>query len=147
MQYKFVNIPIFNPNEATEELNKFIRSHRVISVKSELVEYNSSSYWCYVIEYVQDLNLNKSDNKKSKIDYREVLSEEDFVLYSKLRDLRKQISEEKASPVYTIFTNDQLAKIVTSKVKTVKQLSEISGIGKSKIDNYGDMFVDLLNNI
>ena len=85
----------------------------------------------------------KNEGRKNKIDYREVLLEEDFVLYSALRDLRKQIAEDKACPVYTIFTNEQLATIVTKKIITVKQLSEISGIGK--IDNYGDIFIDYIN--
>lgn len=132
MQYKFINIPIFSSLEATEELNRFIRSHRVITIKSEMVQYNSNYFMSFVIEYVDNKpgGINP-DGKKNNVDYKEVLSEEDFAIYS----------------VYTIFTNDQLAKIVTNRVLTVSDLSKIPGIGKSKIENYSESFVDLMKSL
>ena len=45
-----------------------------------------------------------------KVDYKEILSEEDFIFYSKLRELRKELTNNEALPVYTFFTNEQLVK-------------------------------------
>ena len=48
-----------------------------------------------------------------KIDYKEVLNEVDFAVFARLRDLRKVISDKEAIPAYSIFTNEQLAAMVT----------------------------------
>jgi superfamily II DNA helicase RecQ len=54
----------------------------------------------------------RRSTKKGRIDYREILPSEDFLVFVKLRDLRKQMAQAEAAPVYTIFTNDQLAEMV-----------------------------------
>ncbi len=46
------------------------------------------------------------------MDYREVLSTEQFATYLKRRTLRQAISKEEGMPVYVVFTNEQLASMV-----------------------------------
>jgi hypothetical protein len=53
-----------------------------------------------------------------KVDYREVLSAQDFAVFSKLREVRKGLAEKEGVPPYTIFTNEQLAAVVRQKVTT-----------------------------
>jgi hypothetical protein len=55
------------------------------------------------------------------VDYKEVLNEADFAVFSRLRDLRKVIAEKEAVPAYAIFTNEQLAAMVTGKVDRLCQ--------------------------
>ena len=45
-----------------------------------------------------------------KIDYKAVLSEGAFAVFSLLRDLRKTLAEAEGVPIYAVFTNEQLAK-------------------------------------
>ena len=49
---------------------------------------------------------------RGKVDYREVLSPEQFAAFVKLRALRQAIAKDEAVPVYVIFTNEQLAAMV-----------------------------------
>jgi hypothetical protein len=49
-------------------------------------------------------------SKRAKVDYRELLSAGDFVLFAKLRILRKGMAEREAVPAYALFTNEQLAE-------------------------------------
>ena len=39
-----------------------------------------------------------------RVDYREVLSAEQFEVFSKLREVRKEVAEREAVAVYAIFT-------------------------------------------
>jgi hypothetical protein len=55
---------------------------------------------------------NRPATRPDREDYREVLSPEEFVVFSKLREVRKQFAEKESVPAYTIFTNEQLAEMV-----------------------------------
>jgi superfamily II DNA helicase RecQ len=81
---------------------------------------------------------------KPKIDYKEVLSPDDFAIYSKLREWRKKASEAEAVPVYAVFTNEQLAKIVEKKVQTKAALLEIEGVGESRVNKYADEILGII---
>ena len=117
MQFEFIIVPVNNSEMAQTELNKFLRSHRIVAVQKEFVSQGDSSFGALAVEYLEvNGGGQKGFGRRQKVDYREVLSESDFTLFSKLRELRKTIAESEAVPVYTIFTNDQLAEMVTGKV-------------------------------
>ncbi len=78
------------------------------------------------------------------MDYREVLSAEDFAVFAKLRDLRKEIAQGEAVPVYTIFTNEQLAKMVQAKATTKAALEKVAGVGDARIEKYGARVLEVL---
>ncbi|MFV1968350.1 MAG: HRDC domain-containing protein [Pirellulaceae bacterium] len=112
MQYKILSVPASGDPEADEELNRFLRGHRVVSVQKELVQNNSVAYWCFCIEYLHGAIAGGDKGKgRSRVDYKEVLSEEDFALFARLRDLRKQLAAAEAIPVYAVCTNEQLAEM------------------------------------
>ena len=80
----------------------------------------------------------------AKVDYRDVLSADDFSLYSRLRDVRKQIADAEGVPVYAVFTNAQLAEMITRRLTSATGLAEIDGIGKARLDKHAAQFVPLL---
>lgn len=82
---------------------------------------------------------------RNRIDYKEILSEDEFVIFSKLRDLRKQVAQTQAVPVYAIFTNEQLANMVQQQVKTKTDLENITGVGDGRIEKYGNQFLEVIN--
>ena len=71
----------------------------------------------YITALIVCILFSASSNaqKKDIIDYRQILSEEDFAVFAKLRDLRKKLAENTGVPVYAVFTNEQLAQIVLKK--------------------------------
>ena len=73
---------------------------------------------------------------KGKIDYKEILSEKDFSLFSKLREARKKLAEENGLPVYAVCTNEQLAEIAKRRPKNLGDFMQIEGIGQGKADKY-----------
>jgi superfamily II DNA helicase RecQ len=114
-------------------------------VRKEFVPNGEDSFWAFCIEYLDgSVGSEKSRSSGPKVDYKEVLSEADFAVFAKLRDLRKAISEKEAIPAYAIFTNEQLAAMVTEKVDRLSALGKINGVGTARIEKYGAAFVAML---
>ena len=80
----------------------------------------------------------------SKVDYRDLLSPEDFAVYAKLRDLRKEIAQRETVPVYTVFTNAQLAQMVQRRVTSRADLAEIEGVGEARVEKYASRMLEIL---
>ena len=145
MKYSFFIIPIKNTKEAEQELNSFLSTHRGLTVHREFVSQGENSFWSLAVEYLDGtasfLDNNKNTGRKPRIDYKEVLNENDFALFSKLREIRKQIAEKEGIPVYAVFTNEQLAEIVRRKAKTKTEMRKIEGIGEAKVEKYGELLL------
>lgn len=66
-------------------------------------------------------------------------------LWQALRNRRQQLADEQGVPAYVIFHDSTLAEIMENCPETLKQLSNISGIGERKLADYGEAFLDVLN--
>ena len=122
MAFRFFCIPAVRSEAAETELNVFLRSQRVVEIKRRWIEQGSNSFWSFVVEYLESSAGSPAPFKtapgKGRIDYREKFQPEDFAIFAKLRELRKLIAQEETVPVYTIFTNDQLAQMVETRTRT-----------------------------
>jgi superfamily II DNA helicase RecQ len=58
--------------------------------------------------------------------------------------LRKDIAQAEGMPVYTIFTNEQLAQMVQTRTTTKAALEKIAGVGDARIEKYGGRVLELL---
>jgi len=147
VQYKFFRIPVHSMALSEEEMNRFLRSVRVVHVTREFVNLGENSFWAVAVEHMtmnEAATTADSSRKKKRIDYREALSPQDFAVYVKLREWRKKVADEEGVPVYTIFTNEQLAKIVESRVESKTDLSKIEGVGESRLTKYSAAVLELL---
>lgn len=144
MAFEFIQIPANGQGSAKEELNKLLRNGRIASVKKEFVSNGEDSFWAFCIEFL-DASLGVVDKGRGsigpKIDYKEVLNEADFAVFARLRDLRKAVSEKEAIPAYSIFTNEQLAAMVTGKVDSLTAMGTIPGVGAARLEKYGAAFL------
>lgn len=144
MQYKLFQISCAGNEEMEEEFNTFLRSHRIVSVVKELVNVSGIANWCFCVEYL-DLpasSARSSRQSNKRIDYKEILSEEDFAVYARLRDVRFELSQKEAVPVYAICTNEQLAIMAKDRPTTLSDFKKIDGIGEAKADKYGQTFLN-----
>lgn len=142
MKVKLVTIPILDPAAAEDDLNRFLSSHQIVSVNKEFVQIGHNAYWSFVVTY---LDSHKAGNaKRASVDYREVLNDKDFKRYARLRELRNELARQDGKPAYAIFTNEQLASLVTNKVVTRNAMAAIEGIGESRIAQHADVFLDVL---
>ncbi len=149
IQYKFIVIPIKSSEEAETEFNLFLRSHRVLTVHREFVQNCENSFWCMGIEYLtgEVHSAGEDTRNKKRIDYKESLSPDDFSLFVKLREWRKETAEREGVPVFTIFTNEQLAEIVRNKAANKTELMKIDGIGEGRVTKYSDGIIKVMGGI
>jgi superfamily II DNA helicase RecQ len=147
MPFEFIQIPANGQGSAKEELNKLLRGGRIASVRKEFVANGEDSFWAFCIEFL-DGALGVADRGRGaagpKIDYKEILNEADFTVFARLRDLRKAVSDKEAIPAYSIFTNEQLAAMVTGKVESLTAMGTIPGVGAARLDKYGAVFLTSL---
>jgi ATP-dependent DNA helicase RecQ len=66
-------------------------------------------------------------------------------LWQALRDRRQQLADEQGIPAYMIFHDATLAEMVENRPQTLAHLSNISGVGERKLADYGDAFLEILN--
>ena len=147
MQLRVFTIPLHAGDEHQEDMNRFLRSHRVLTVDKRFADSPGQSCWTFCVEYLEHATHghgNGNGRSAPKVDYKERLNPKDFTIYDKLRQLRKQISDEEKVPPFALFTNQQLAQMVENKVKTVQAMGEIDGIGPGRTSKYGESFVKVL---
>ena len=72
-------------------------------------------------------------------------SKEDQILYNKLKNKRKELADSIGAPAYVVATNRMLESLVSVKPKKKEELNEIYGFSPQKIDLYGDIFLNILN--
>jgi superfamily II DNA helicase RecQ len=147
MSFRFFVIPINQDGEAEAQLNAFLASHKVLNIDRRWVDQGSQSFWSFCIDYLPQGGKGKEAiraEQRDRVDYKEKLPPEQFRVFAALRELRKEIAQAEAVPVYTIFTNEQLAQMVTSGVTSKAGLEKIDGIGEARVAKYGERFVELL---
>jgi superfamily II DNA helicase RecQ len=144
MKVKVFSIPAVGDEYAEECVNEFLARHRIAQIDRQLVNDGAGSYWTVCVGYWQPDAATTSRTKKNRVDYREVLDEPRFREYAALRDWRKKVAESEGVPVFTVFTNEQLAHIVRLASPNLKTVSSIEGIGKSKLEQYATLVLEEL---
>lgn len=136
MQIKLYSIPIPGGELLNEEMNVFLRSKKILSVEQQFVQNALSAYMCFCIKYLDE----QAEREKIKIDYRQVLDEETFKRFSRLREIRKQIALEEVVPAYVIFTDEELTALAKIENLTLTAMKSVKGIGEKKVEKYGSLF-------
>lgn len=72
------------------------------------------------------------------------LDAEERLLFERLRRLRTQIARENEVPPYVVFPDATLIGIAHARPVTPEQLLAVSGVGQTKLDRYGDAFLELV---
>lgn len=147
VQYAFFRVSTSQPSVSSDDLNQFINSHRVTHVEKHFHAEGGEGYWSFCLQWQsRTTGTTESTFAKdaSKVDYKTVLSTEQFAVFSTLRERRKQLAEQEGVPVYAVATNEQLASMVRDNACSQAQLLRIAGFGSSKVARYGDAFIQLI---
>lgn len=121
-----------------ESLNKFLRTHRVLQVTENWSE--AIQAWQYSVRYIGEEK--NEPPRTSKTDYRELLSEEEFERFSRLRRVRKRLAEEDQVPVYVVFTNAELAQLSAIQALNEQAMRTVQGIGEKRVERYGARLIE-----
>lgn len=142
-------MPTGENEAAEEEINRFLRANRVLDVESQFVSNANGSYWSFCVKYILRTEQNqKSQNRyENKTDYRAILDEGTFAVFSKLRECRKKIAMEEAIPAYAVFTDAELAEIAKLPVINQKTILSIKGIGEKKAERFGSKLIEMFQKL
>ncbi|MEX1368357.1 MAG: HRDC domain-containing protein [Nannocystaceae bacterium] len=153
MRFRFFRIPVNDSGEAEADLDRFLASHRVVEVERHLVDDGTRSMWALCVSYTQAQTSTArtiaaatatTRTGKSSVDYRQVLTEEEFAVFSRLRAMRKDTALKEGIPPYQVFNNEHLAAMVRGRMKTTAELAAISGVGQARLSKYAGPFVEAL---
>jgi DNA helicase-2/ATP-dependent DNA helicase PcrA len=69
----------------------------------------------------------------------------DEELFERLREWRRATAEEESVPAFVVFTDATLQLIAEHKPRTPQDLLRVNGIGRSKLERYGEAVLTLVN--
>jgi len=67
-------------------------------------------------------------------------------LFERLRALRRQIAEEQGVPPYVVFADATLSDMVRLRPSTLAEMLAVRGVGATKLERYGGVFLEALAN-
>lgn len=83
--------------------------------------------------FIKQVNVKRVENKNNE-------------LFNILRVLRMEIASEEKIPPYIIFGDNTLKELSTRMPTNQEEFLDISGVGRSKLEKYGDRFIETINN-
>lgn len=140
MQIKIFTLPVIGSEQMEEDANKFLRSHRVMTVDRQFCA-EQGGYWSLLVSYQENGTVQGVPaSRTGKIDYREVLPPEAFGRFARYREIRKEVAAQQGIPAYAVFTDEELSQIAQMEQVTIAAIAAIKGVGK-RAEKYGDAFI------
>lgn len=82
--------------------------------------------------------------KRAKGLARQSMTDEHSSLWDALKAKRRELAEAQDVPAYIIFNDETLMAMIKARPKTLRDMSLLSGIGKRKLELYGNDFLEVL---
>jgi len=156
---KIVTLP-FNENIGEfeqEKLERVLGNVQIVKYQAELVKMEGKYYWTTFVECEKIEKFDKNSGKnnfaqngnefkdfnKNPIEY---LTEDEKELYKILKEWRVGEAQLLGYPPYIIASNQLLADIAKTNPKNIEELSQLKGMGKRKIRDYGEEILLILEN-
>ena len=156
---KIVTLPFDDKMEEFEQekLEKVLKDVQIVKYQAELVKIEGKYYWTafFECEKIDKFNKNSGkDNftqdvkefKDANPNYMEYLTEDEMELYKILKEWRAGEAQLLGYPPYIIASNQLLANIAKTNPKNMEELSQLKGMGKRKIRDYGEEILLILEN-
>ena len=156
---KIVTLPFDDKMEEFEQekLEKVLKDVQILKYQAELVKIEGKYYWTAFVECekIEKLNKNSEKNnftengkefKDANKNYMEYLTEDEMELYKILKEWRAGEAQLLGYPPYIIASNQLLANIAKTNPKNMEELSQLKGMGKRKIRDYGEEILLILEN-
>ncbi|MEI6835834.1 MAG: DNA helicase RecQ [Candidatus Falkowbacteria bacterium] len=114
-------------------INKTDGQYPILSISGKGLKFLNSD---------ETLELSKPDKdvllKKGELDYN-------GELFGILRELRRKLAEEAGVPPFVIFGDVSLREMAYYFPKDIRSFSKITGVGAKKLEQYGDIFLEVIN--
>ncbi len=94
------------------------------------------------VDRQQDFSKVSKSSKKTKKEAKNYFKNS---LFEKLRELRAQLAKENSCPAYIIFNDKTLLEMSNEKPKNKEEMLDISGVGETKWERYGQEFLEVIS--
>ncbi len=141
MQIKLFTIPIGDSGALLQEMNTFMKAHKILEIQQKLISNDNGACWCFCVRYIEQV-FNASSESKVKVDYRQVLDEPTFQKFSRLREIRKKVAATEGLSAFIVFTDEELAELAKLEEITIKSMLSIKGIGEKKAERFAHYFME-----
>ncbi len=159
----------------SRDKNVLSRGHENLSVWGIAKEYSTQDLMEYIIELIALGFLKRNNGEydtyhitkkgadflnnretielpKRKKDIVAQVTKEEFDLcdrevFDSLRELRKEIADEKGLPTFVIFGDVALQEMARKLPTTTQEFAQISGVGAKKLQQYGDIFTEVISEL
>ena len=128
-------------------LQEFLKGHEVFAIRDHFFVRNEVPYLALLVTYgLRPVPLPGASDKASSRDpaWRALVAEADLPLFNALRAWRAERAKRDGVPPYLVCTNKQLAAMVEARPRSMSRLGAIEGIGKAKLEKYGQDLLALL---
>lgn len=113
--------------QLTQEARKILRGEIPLSLARPRLEIVKKSR---LNRYARSINMTA------------MLSFEERMLFNNLKLLRKDIADSEDVPPYIIFSDATLLEMVQTMPASKKELINVTGVGKIKLERYGNLFLE-----
>lgn len=131
-------------------LNDFMQSVIVKKTVPEVVTVGQTTYWTVLVFYENYSSPDRAEkagaDNSSSVDIS-TLTTEEKERYEALRAWRTDVAKSKQLPSYIVASNAVLASISKLNPTAPDQLYEVKGMGDTKVNQYGDDIIAVLNSI
>lgn len=152
MQYKIFSIPILNGEEEQENLNKFLRSVRVVESRKELVTIDAGCFWTFCVSFLpigktstEEPKNTREDTARKREQLLATMSDEEKERFEAMSAARTILSNEEALPAFRIFTNKELAFVAKAGYAVLERDDVPPEVEKSHWKYYARRLWKLLN--
>ena len=127
-------------------LQEFLKAKEVHAIREHFFVRDGAPYLAVLVTYgLRPVAAPAEPPEKGRdASWRSQVSEADLPLFNALRDWRAERAKRDGVPPYLVCTNKQLAAMVNARPGSLNRLAAIDGIGKAKLDNYGQELLALL---
>jgi len=125
--------------EEQDELNRFIRTHRVLTVSKQVFPEG----WSFCVEWIEG---EKSAEVPSGLDYRKAHMGVDFYSllpdtlkkpYAALKEKRNAIAKAKGTQYGKVATNEALYAMIRLEEPTLEAFQSIKSLSREQFESYG----------
>lgn len=137
MQVKLFTIPVFGSEQLEEEMNRFLRSHRILQLERHFCS-DDGGYWALLVEYVAGDPLAESppSARRERKDYSEGLNDEEKGRFENYKAVRRELAQQLAIPAYLVFTNEELAILSRLPEISDDSIRGVKGIAPQRLKDY-----------
>jgi superfamily II DNA helicase RecQ len=129
-------------------LRDSLKDKEVLSIRDHFFVKHKVPYLAVLVTY----DLQRPEPAAPAVDAREsrdaswraLVSAADIPLFNALCDWRAERSKQEGVPPYVICTNRQFAAMVQARPQSLAKLGAIEGIGKAKLEKYGQEILAML---